>query len=382
MTMKTYISLALMLLTLFLGSCDDLQQKEYKKANRSDGTILVKGHIKNPKKGGKVELFRNEAHKAEYTFINSVRTYDDGNFEFKLKGTPPVYYTIKVYDQKTLIPIVASDYDITIVVDNEITAKKNYEVSGCKDTELLHKFMAGQKKLAVLRKEEPNMPLDEYTQKVKTFAKDFLKEAEAENSITALLGAAMLDTEVPEELEMMENLEANYEERFAKCEYFKRFQQNFKVGKATRKGEFVKDFNVFTPNGDTLKFPQGPKDKYLFVEAWSVSDPNVWKDRKALKAVYEKYQGQLEIISYSYDDTKRKKAWENSINDFPWVHAWVDGTSNFFFGYTVFGFYKGKTPNSYLISPEGKIIGKDLRGLVLGAALEAHQKQKTSKDAS
>jgi len=381
MTMKTYISLALMLLTLFLGSCDDLQQKEYKKANRSDGTILVKGHIKNPKKGGKVELFRNEAHKVEYTFINSVRTYDDGNFEFKLKGTPPVYYTIKVYDEKTLIPIVVSDYDITILVDNEITAKKNYEVSGCRDTELLHEFIAGRNKLAALRREEPNMPLDEYTQKVKTFAKDFLKEAEAKNSITALLGAAMLDTEVPEELEMMENLEANYEERFAKCEYFKRFKRNFEVGKATRKGQFVKDFEVFTARGDTLKFPQGSKDKYLFVEAWKVSDPNVWKDRKALRAVYEKYQDQLEIISYNYGEAKEKPAWQKSINDFPWTHAWSEGP-NYFFGYTIFGFYKEKTPKSYLISPEGKIIGKDLRGLALGAALEAHQKQQTSKDAS
>lgn len=117
--------------------------------------------------------------------------------------------------------------------------------------------------------------------------------------------------------------------------------------------------HVFQHNKDsvTLKSYRG---KYLFLDFWTSWCTPCRAEHYNMKQVYSKYKSKgFDILQVSLDDKKEK--WVKAINEdqLPWLSilnekGWDKATEKKF---NIVG-----VPTNYLIDPNGKIIGRNLRG--------------------
>lgn len=124
--------------------------------------------------------------------------------------------------------------------------------------------------------------------------------------------------------------------------------------KASAIGRQVDDFTLQTPNDASFSL-SSLKGKYVMLDFWAswcgpckVSFPH-------MKEVYQKYRGdQFEILGISID--KDKAAWLKELRNqqLPWLQV-LDTK-----GISTSGFAVTGVPTAYLISPEGKIIMKEV----------------------
>ncbi|MBE7172566.1 MAG: AhpC/TSA family protein [Williamsia sp.] len=106
------------------------------------------------------------------------------------------------------------------------------------------------------------------------------------------------------------------------------------------------------------------RGKYVLLDFWASWCIPCRAEHPYLKQAYSKFQDKgFTIISFSLDKLEDKDAWIDAIakDDLPWIQAcdfkgWSGKVVN---EYNLFG--KG-IPANFLISPQGKIIARDLRG--------------------
>ena len=108
--------------------------------------------------------------------------------------------------------------------------------------------------------------------------------------------------------------------------------------------------------------------KWLLLEFWASWCGPCRIDIPALRQVYAAFQPKgLEIYAVSLDTDK--KMWLKAIADdnLPWVHV-SDLKGSYNLAALTYGIYG--IPNNFLISPEGKIVAKDLKPRELAMKLE------------
>ncbi|TCD25465.1 AhpC/TSA family protein [Pedobacter psychrodurus] len=105
------------------------------------------------------------------------------------------------------------------------------------------------------------------------------------------------------------------------------------------------------------------RGKYVFVDFWaSWCHPCRAESPYIIKA-YQKFKDKnFDILSVSLDDKGGRSAWLKAINDDK-VGSWTHVSDLSGFNSETAKIYKIKAiPTNYLLDPDGKIIGKDLRG--------------------
>lgn len=120
-------------------------------------------------------------------------------------------------------------------------------------------------------------------------------------------------------------------------------------------GSYVKDFTLNTPDEKPLNFKNDLKGKYVLIDFWASWCGPCKQSFPHMKEVYKKYKSdKFEIYSISIDADKA--AWLKGVKeqDLPWVQT-LDTKNISKKGFAVTG-----VPTTYLISPEGKILAKDV----------------------
>ncbi|PWV51521.1 TlpA disulfide reductase family protein [Chitinophaga sp. S165] len=146
----------------------------------------------------------------------------------------------------------------------------------------------------------------------------------------------------------------------------KELDQRIKSVQLTAKGAEAPVFSMKDVNGQSVSL-KDLRGKTVLLEFWASWCSPCRAENPNLKEQYKLYKEKgFEILGVSLDSDKKK--WEEAIakDGIPWIHVSdLKGWSN------EAGILYGVSgvPAGFLIGPDGKIIGKDLRGESLNAKL-------------
>lgn len=139
----------------------------------------------------------------------------------------------------------------------------------------------------------------------------------------------------------------------------KRLAAKVDIYKNTAVGSISPIFTQKDVNGEIVSL-QDLRGKYVLLDFWASWCGPCRKENPTVLKAYNKFHDKgLTVLAVSLDDNETK--WKKAIQDdqMPWIHVSdLKGTGNAVaLQYGIYGI-----PANYLIDPNGKIIGKNLRG--------------------
>ena len=170
--------------------------------------------------------------------------------------------------------------------------------------------------------------------------------------------------------EVIEKLLATLPAKYKSYPSLISLKQELQISKSTGIGKPVIDFTLKDASGKTVSLSDF-KGKYVFLDFWASWCIPCRKENPNVKAQYEKYKNKdFTVLSVSMDKAEARKAWTEAIEKDGigmWTHL-IDEAG--FAGTVAKSYYITSIPTNFLISPEGKFLGRNLYGEKLDQALE------------
>ncbi|MEO1255597.1 MAG: TlpA disulfide reductase family protein, partial [Bacteroidota bacterium] len=132
-------------------------------------------------------------------------------------------------------------------------------------------------------------------------------------------------------------------------------------------GKTAPEISLQNPQGEEISL-SSLRGNYVLVDFWAAWCRPCRAENPNLVRAYQKYQDEnFEIMQVSLDRTRDK--WLTAIQQdgLPWIHV---SDLKFWRSQAALDYQVSAIPASFLIDPEGKIIAKNLRGVLLEAKLK------------
>ncbi len=126
---------------------------------------------------------------------------------------------------------------------------------------------------------------------------------------------------------------------------------------AAEDGEVAPDFEATLVNGESFKL-SNLQGKYVLLDFWGSWCPPCRKENPKLVALYKKYRDQLTIVTIALE--KDEKHWKKASekDGFVWKNQIVQQNRFVMLSSIARKYGVTEIPAKFLISPEGKLIGK------------------------
>ncbi|MRT91532.1 TlpA disulfide reductase family protein [Ancylomarina sp. 16SWW S1-10-2] len=361
-------------------------------ACNQEPTVKIKGRIQ---KGDGITLYLDKLHTASAETIDSVKLDKDGDFRFKTKSTEPGFYLLRLSNGKLITLLANPDEKIEV---NSISThmSRAYTVSGSTGSALVKdlndKLKETKDSIAVIRKQLEEKKSDinyssisqnliakyvELIQDQREFSTNFImKNATSLSSYLALYQKIDKNTYALNEnsdikfakvvASSMRALYPEHEYTKAVLANLKEMEQNltnFKLQKLIKEqGSNYPNLNLKNTEGKEVNL-NSFNGKVIILSFWASQNPASRKLNRTLKKIYAKYKNKGLVIYHVSVDTN-EKLWKQAIkqDDLNWTNVCepTNGSSIALSTYNV-----KQIPANYIISKEGKFVGKNLYGLAL-----------------
>jgi len=361
---KLFINFFFLAAVLVMVSCEKIGKQEF------DGTVKVSGEVKNAPEG-KIEIYKFVDQSTE--IIGEIPMGSGGEFEYDLSLEGPGFFELHLMNQKIVkLALYAEDVQVSYDFNDEASLK----VEGAEDSQNLQKIevllsdyqktvndlntayfeaMSKRDQEAIKSIQTTAMNLeDTQSQKVKLVLEGM------KDSFASMAGIAMLN--IKNDFQFIDELVKGLDEKYPNTKMITSLLHQLDDMRALSIGQVAPEISLPNPNGELIKLSD-LKGKYVLIDFWAAWCRPCREENPNVVRLYNQYKEKgFEVFGVSLDRTK--EAWVKAIADdnLTWTHV---SDLKYFNSEAAATYQINAIPATYLLDPEGKIIGKDLRGASL-----------------
>lgn len=355
----------LALLSFF--SCEEKQS--------NDGKVEISGTIENAPAGA---IILSQFTDSRPIVLDTLQLDGKGKFSYEVAVDTPTFYELNLYGQKS---VRLALYNEDVQVDFDFSNPESLVIEGSKDTQemiKIEKLMeVYQNKVNALNEAYYKAMGENDTETIKQIQTDAMalesnQSTEVKNvinsmgdSFASLAAIGLLNPK--NEFQFMDSLANKLAELYPDTKSIVQLKQQLDEMRALSMGQIAPDIELPNPAGEMIKLSD-LRGKYVMIDFWAAWCKPCREENPNVVALYNEYNSRgFEIFGVSLDRTK--EAWVDAIAEDGLT--WTQVSDLQYFNSAAAELYQiAAIPATYLIDPDGKIIGKDLRGPSLRAKLE------------
>src|SRR5690606_5275106 len=365
--MKIGIILTKIFTLVFLTSCSAVD----------DTKFTLNGRVENAGGLKDIILYQGE---------NPIDTLAlDEKSEFYLEGNAPeaALYTLLVGERPYMLVLENGE---AVKFEADMNKPSDYKVSGSKTSAKLKELDAAretfQKQQAALGEEfekrmnsgeEASVVQSDLMAKSESFAADLSEQVvqfsqENSDNLAGFYGMLILYTIDPTgHEEALINYAEDAKEQFPNNEAVQSFAAHMAEIKPLSIGQVAPDFGSLTPDGDEVKLSD-LRGQYVLLDFWAAWCGPCRQENPNIVEQYHQFKDKgFTVLGVSLD--RDRDAWLKAIEDDKLV--WTQISDLKMWDSEAGALYNiSAIPASFMIDPDGKIVGKNLRGPALRKFLE------------
>ena len=373
--MKTGLTLTKIFTLIFLMSCNATDKNQ---AKEIDGEkFIINGRIENAGETKSIQVYVGEV---------TSHTIDlESNGDFKFEGSAPdaTLHTLLV-GQRPFMLILKNGEEIELHAD--LKDPNNYTVKGSEASvkmkeldAITETFREQQNSLQtefeqrMEAKEEPSVIQHDLMAKNESFISELSKQVlpfalDNKDNLAGFYGMLTLYSVDPagHEEEMIQYME-DIKGKFPNNQEVQMYVAQMEAIKPLSIGQVAPDFSSLTPEGKEVRLSDF-RGQYVLLDFWAAWCAPCRHENPNIVEQYHQFKDKgFTVLGFSLD--RDRDAWLKAIEDdkLEWtqlsdLNMWDSGAGSL---YNITAI-----PASFMIDPDGKIIGKNLRGPALGRFLE------------
>lgn len=341
----------------------------------TDGMVGISGAIENAPAGA---IILSQFTDNRPIVLDTLQLDSKGNFSYEVAVDTPTFYELNLYGQKSVrLALFQEDVEVTYDFSNP----ESLVIEGSKDTQemvKIEKLMeAYQAKVNSLNEDYYKAMGENDTETIKQIQVDAMalesnQSSEVKNvinsmgdSFASLAAIGLLNPK--NEFQFMDSLVAKLDETYPETKSIVQLKQQLDEMRALSMGQIAPEIELPNPAGDIVKLSD-LRGKYVMIDFWAAWCKPCREENPNVVKLYNEYKEKgFEVFGVSLDRTK--EAWVDAIAEDGLT--WTQVSDLQYFNSAAAELYQiDAIPATYLIDPDGKIIGKDLRGPSLRAKLE------------
>ena len=367
-------SLVVLSLVLVIAGCSSGQAQQ----EQSDGKVTVSGIIKNPIEQGEIILDRFEL--GQTVPVATVYANDQGEFKIDVALEEAGFYRLNIYGQQFETLILDKD-DLKVEADGQ--GGKAIKVTGSEDMQnmaSLNEYMAGyanvvrefnQRYSQARQSGDQQMVNDLTDEGMALEAQKFRKLKDMAMGFKGSLVSLMITdffNDKTEHYYFLDSLAKKLTKEIPNSSHVELFAGNLDYFRpAVGMGEVAPEITLPTPDGGSMSLSD-LRGKYVLLDFWAGWCGPCRRENPNVVAMYNKYNDKgFEVFSVSLDRTRDR--WVNAIDKDGLIWPGHVSDLKYFQSAAAIKYKVNAIPFALLLDPEGKVIGKNLRGRYLQAKL-------------
>lgn len=378
---KTKNSMNKLILPLILIIClytTDVKSKHVSTNFKENPGFVIT--VKNLESGN-TYIYLSRRPSREFVNIDSALVKDQETISFSGKIVAPEIMYLRLENSDKPIPFFAENSNIVILPDFEVP--ENSKVTG---SSVHDEYMNYKNLFTDINKEKDELYSDYMKarsagdkEKMESLVEKFNLMSEKENELNRSFVDENSDSWVTPyvirrslfyslSLDELKNIVESLDTKLAKSLYVNQLNDHIAVLEKVAIGEKFQDFELLTPEDELLALSELVGENYILIDFWASWCGPCRRENPNVVAMYEKFNDQgFEIIGVSLDTNKEN--WTKAIEDdnLQWpqvsdLKGWASSAGKLYGVSSI--------PHTVLLSPDGTIIDKNLRGDALEKRLE------------
>jgi len=366
--MKYTSILVAFVLGVTLLSCGSAEEE-------NDGKVALEGKVENAPEG---LMILSRFTESRPVVVDTLSLQSDGSFEYTVDVEVPTFFALNLFDQRT---VRLALYKEDVQVNYDFSDAESLQISGSKDSQEMQKIDGliadYQNKVNELNEAYYEAMSNNDTETIKRIQSDalLLEDNQAKqvkevinsmgDSFASLAAIGLLNSK--NEFQFLDSLVAELDKKYPDTKMIIQLKQQLDEMRALSMGQIAPEIELPNPEGQIVKLSDF-RGKYVMIDFWAGWCKPCREENPNVVRLYNEYKDQgFEVFGVSLDRTR--EAWVDAI--FEDGLTWTQVSDLKYFNSVAAELYQiNAIPATYLIDPDGKIIGKDLRGPSLESKLK------------